>query len=169
MKKSAVPAVKRRKRSMPQKVTRRRKTGVRRSRGLGDMLNPTIATNSAKAIFSAGTGGAAAIFADRLIPTTWGTGARLLAGAVASFVLHSVVQAPNMASGFFGGMVAMNMKTALYDNDDTRYVDRNTLKDAPLFLDEDGNVLAMDDDGNYHQLDEDEIAELAEDVDFIEV
>lgn len=159
------------KRSAP--VARRKSGGVRRRKGmLGDMFNPTVATNSAKSIVAAAGGGAAAAPFQRILPTKWGTGARLMAAVATGFIAHSVLQSPNLASGFIGGNIALITSKEVYgmnEDGNANFVDNSALRDAPLFMDEDGNALFMDEDGNYHPLTEEQMSELAEDVEFIEV
>lgn len=162
-------------RSKPKTPAQAKKTVKRKKKGfLGDLLNPTTATNSLKSMVAASGGGTAAVGFQRILPTKWQTGARLAASVGVAFIGHAVLQSPNLASGFLGGNIALIVAkeqygmTGLYENG-AGYVDPDALRDAPLFMDEDGNALYMDENGDYHQLTEEQLSELAEDVEYIEV
>lgn len=131
---------------------KRRKRSSRKGL-LSDMMNPTIATNGAKSSLAAVGGGYASIQANKMIPSSWGTGARLVVAVGLGFLGHTVLGAPNLSSGFVGGMVAQNNPTTMLRDAD--FVDDDMFEDdEPQYLSESGERLYLADDGQFYLMDD---------------
>lgn len=141
-----------------------RKRGLSAKGMLADILNPTIAMDSAKKTLASAGGGFGAVIANKvLLPATMGKGVRLLTGLAVGF-LGASLGMPAMGAGFTGGMVALAFQNGLMA-DDAEFTDPNSLADAPLFLDEENNPMVLEegpDGAQYRYLSEDEIQTLEE-------
>lgn len=120
-----------------------RKRHRKRSSFLGDLLNPTMAMNSAKSTLTSALGGYGAIVVNKtILPTTWGKPGRVISGLVAGFLLTNFGM-PTLGASLTGGMTALTFKDGLL-NDDANFAEQEALNDQPKFLDEAGNPLFLD-------------------------
>jgi len=131
------------KRSASKMPIRRR----RAKKGLSEMFSPTTAKNSIKATLAAFGGGLAARKASQLAGTvTGGKNPLLVQLMIAGFggmIMHSLLNAPNLASGFVGGIAAINSQEMGLGEDNVSFADEEALSDGALFLDEDGNEMML--------------------------
>lgn len=157
---------KRRRRKALSSPARRRRSSPRKRGLLADIMNPTIAMNSAKSTLAAAGGGMAAVTCNKVIfaPTTgkmMRVGTALLGGFLAS-----AFGMPSVGSGFTGGLFALTFQNGLMaDGDDmqeTDFADENVLADQPIFLDENDNPMVLEEgegDPYYRYLSEEELME----------
>ena len=140
--------------SSPKKAVKRTtsvKTAIRRRKrnksGLGELFSPTTAKNSIKNSIAAFGGGLLARKASQLATTVTGGSnplmIQLLLAGVGGLVMHSVLNSPNLSSGFVGGIAAINSQQLGLGEDEVSFADDNSLEEEPLFLDEDGNELML--------------------------
>lgn len=153
-------------------VTTTAKRKVNRKKGfLADLINPTVAKNSAKNVMASATGGAGAIVINKMLPAS--TGKLMRVGlALGIGFLASNFGMPNTGAGFTGGLLALSFQNGFL-NDDAEFARTNALEDGqPIFLDDDGSPMVLDEDGDgqsgYRYLNEDEINMLQENGGFAE-
>ncbi len=146
--KTAVSKIKRKSSSSPM-IIRRKK---RRSKGvLGEMFSPTTAKNSIKATMAAFGGGLAARKASQLATTaTDGKNPLIIQLALAGIggmLMHSMLNAPNLASGFIGGIAAINSQQMGLGEDDAAFASEDALSGNDIYLDENtGEELVFNED-----------------------
>lgn len=141
-----------------QQQRRKRKTGLSeaparrrrspRKRGfLSELMNPTIAKNSAMGTLAAASGGFGAVFINKMLPATTGKFPKLLIALGGGF-LGSAFSFPNAASGFTGGMMALNFQGGFLNEgeEETNFADEESLSDMPLFLDAEGEPFVIEED-----------------------
>lgn len=124
---------------------RRRRSSARRSKGfLSDMLNPTVAKNSAITAISGGAGGLAAIIAHKFLPVAGAAPkiSRIAAALGIGFVLANLGK-PNVGAGFTGGMMALSFQNGVL-NDGADYASNDSLMDGPIWLDENDQPMTLE-------------------------
>jgi hypothetical protein len=116
---------------------------------LNDLMNPTIAMNSAKTTASGAAGGAAAIVAHKLIPASTGKLMKLIIAGVGGFGA-AAFGLPHVGSGFTGGMIALNFQNGLMgeDMEEEEFADETSLEEMPLYLDAAGEQFVIEEDPN---------------------
>ena len=116
--------------------------------GLSAMFTPTTAKNSVKATVAAFGGGLAARKTSQLVNTMTGGKNSLLFQLGAAFlgglIMHSTLNAPNLASGFVGGMAAVNSADMGLGEDNVAFADDGVLSELPEALDEYGNPVSLE-------------------------
>jgi hypothetical protein len=151
------------------KVSRRR-----RKRGLSEggvkgmlkgLLDPKKTVQNGKTSVAGLLGGTAATLSDKLIFKTPSKPKRLILGLVAGFIAAGVGM-PGLGAGYAGGMAALAFQNGLLA-DNANYAEQDVLSDdAPLFLDENDNVMTLEEgnDGQayYRYLSEEEVQTLEE-------
>jgi len=144
-------------------VQKRKKKKHHKKKGvLSEMASPERFKQSGKAVMSGAVGGASVHVIEKVYPATWGVGARLLSGLLASFVTATVFDMPMMASGMAGavGYKAMDEHLLAEDEDDDddmkdgEFTDAEVLEEMPEYLSADGGVLMEDAKGNLYSLSE---------------
>lgn len=147
-----VKSTKKRKRTALSAPKRRTK----RAGGLSQMFSPTTAKNSFKNTAAAFGGGLAARKASQLAYTVTGGKNNLVVqlglALVGGFMMHSMLNAPNLASGFVGGMAAMNSADMGLGEDDVFFADEEALSDMPDALDENGNPMSLEEFEEYEEV-----------------
>lgn len=160
------PTKRRRRKALSAPSRRRRSSGGRRKGLLADIMNPTIAMNSAKSTLAAAGGGMAAVTCNKVIfaPTT-GKMMRVGTALVGGF-LASAFGMPSVGSGFTGGLFALTFQNGLMADDgmeeETEFADENVLADQPIFLDENDNPMVLEEgegEPYYRYLSEEELME----------
>lgn len=138
---------------MKRKHTKRRRKGLsspaprrrhRKSKGfLSDLLNPTMAMNSAKSTLTSVLGGYGAVVVNKtILPTAWGKPGRVISGLLGGFLLTNFGM-PTLGSSLTGGMTALAFQNGLL-GDNSEFADPNSLSDQPKYLDESGTPLMLD-------------------------
>lgn len=144
---------------------KKRKSHPKKKNMLSEMVTPERAQQSGKAVLSGAVGGAVVHVIEKVIPATWGIGARLLTIGLASFATATVFNMPNMSAGMAGagGYIAVDKKLLADDADDSdddddmeeaEFTDADVLEEMPQFLSQDGGVLMEDANGNLVALSE---------------
>ena len=136
----------RRRKSGLSAAPKRRRTHHRKSGGLADMFNPTIAMNSAKdTLMSAGGGLGAMIVNKSILPSTSTKTVKVLTALGVGF-FASAMGMGQLGHGFTGGMVALTFQNGLLNDDmqDTDFAEENVLNDYPPVLDEQGNPMILE-------------------------
>jgi hypothetical protein len=120
------------------------------------MFTPTTAKNSVKATVAAFGGGLAARKTSQLINTITGGKNSLMFQIAATFlgglVMHSTLNAPNLASGFVGGMAAVNSADMGLGEDEVSFADDGVLSELPEALDEYGNAMNLEEFEEYEEV-----------------
>jgi len=146
---------------------RRKRSHRRRSGGLGDIFNPTVAMNSAKKVGAGAIGGFGAMVVNKsILPSDSGKLVKLGVALGGGFLLGAF-GFDGMGAGFTGGMVATAFPNGLLgDDDNANFADEGSLNDAPIFLDEDDQPMMLHEDDNgamtWRYLSDDEMAEFEE-------
>lgn len=139
--------VRRKRAPLAAKRTKRRHT---KSKGfLSDIMNPTIAMNSAKTVASGAGGGIAAILVHKLIPATSGKIVRVLSAGIGGFAA-AVFGLPSVGAGFTGGQIALTFQNGLLNDEmeETEFADSESLEEMPLYLDAAGEPFVIEEDSN---------------------
>lgn len=111
-----------------------------------------------------GAGGGGAYLADKALVgfKLGGLGRALVAigggAAVAAF------GAPKMGAGFSGGLMALNLKQGLGDDDNTEFADDDVLEEGEIYETQDGNYVRMLNDGTIEPLSDEEVQSLHDGV-----
>jgi hypothetical protein len=137
------------------------KTAIRRRKrsrsGLSELFSPTTAKNSIKSTIAAFGGGLLARKASQLATTVTGGNnplmMQLLLAGVGGLVMHSVLNSPNLSSGFVGGVAALNSQQLGLGEDEVSFADDDSLEEEPLFLDEDGNEMMLNEFDEFEYVD----------------
>jgi len=142
------------KKAAPRKRKRKAPTAVRKRKYnkpkgfLNDLMNPTIAMNSAKSTASGAAGGVGAIVANKLIPATSGKFFKLIAAGVGGFGA-AAFGFPHIGSGFTGGMIALTFNNGLMGDgemEEEEFADEDSLSEMPLYLDAAGEPFVIEED-----------------------
>lgn len=139
-------------------VSKRKRVGAKKGM-LSELFSPATAKGAASAAISGFVGGGLAKTIDKLVPTTWGLGARVLVIGGASFVAAGVLSMPNVGAGMMGGLAyQIAEKKLLAENDDdfeeAQFTDEEVLSEMPEYLADNGEVLLQDNTGQLRYLSE---------------
>lgn len=140
-------------------AVKKRKHHPKKKDMLSEMISPERAQQSGKAIASGAVGGALVHVVEKVMPASWGIGAKLLTIGLSSFATATIFNMPNMSAGMAGagGYIAVEAKLLADENEEeeeeeAEFTDADILKEMPKYLSENGGVLMEDANGKLYAL-----------------